>query len=102
MGSGTKDTFKIDIDLVLLCERAQKLFHRTVARILYLAKRMRTDAITVTSFLCTRVTKTTEEDQCKLERLLGYFKLTEGRKLFIKASGLMQIIAFIDADMCIH
>ena len=102
MGPGTKDTFKVDIDSALLCKRARKLLHRTVAKILYPAKRMRTDVITVISFLCTQVTKATEEDQCKLERLLGYFKLTKGRKLFIKASGLMQIRAFIDAFFALH
>ena len=62
---GTKDTFKIDPMSCLLKEWERKLFHSTVARILYVTKRIRMDALTVltvTSFLCTRVTRATEED----------------------------------------
>ena len=70
-----------------LAEKPRQLFHTTVARILYLVKRIRTDALTVTSFLCTRVTKATEEDQSKLERLLGYLKASQGRKLQIRVTG---------------
>ena len=74
-GPGTKDTFKIDVLSSVLREKPRQLFHTTVARILYLAKRIRTDTLTVTSFLCMRVTKATEEDQGKLERLLGYHEI---------------------------
>ena len=70
-GPGTKDTIKIDVGSPLLKDREQKLFHRTVASIQYLVKCFHADALMVTSFLCTRVTKATEEDQSKLERLLG-------------------------------
>jgi hypothetical protein len=70
---GTEDTFKIDLKSPMLCEKDHKLFHMTVAKMLYIAKCFRANALTVTSFLCTRVTKATDEDQCKLERLLGCF-----------------------------
>ena len=75
-----------------------------MACILYLVKRIRTNALTVTSFLCTRVTKATEEDQGKLERLLGYLKAWQGKKLYIWIMGAtdMQIQAFVDADFALH
>jgi hypothetical protein len=76
-GSGTKDTFKIDVLSPALAEKPRQLLHTTVARVLYLVKRIRTDALKVTSFFCTRVTKATEEDQSKLERLLGYLKASQ-------------------------
>ena len=85
-GPGTKDTFKIDVGSPLLKERERKLSHSTVVRVLYLVKRERTDALAVTTFLCTRVTKATKEDQCKLERLLGYFKSSKGKKLHVRIS----------------
>ena len=71
---GTKYTFKIDALSSVLREKPRQLFHTTVARILYLVKRIRTDALAVTSFLCTRVTEASEEGQGTLERLLGYLK----------------------------
>jgi hypothetical protein len=103
-GPGMKDTFKIDPMSPLLKEWEQNLFHSTVARILYLVKRIRMDALMVTSFLCTRVMKATEEDLSKLECLMGYFKLTKGQKLFVRVTGggHMQIHAFIDKAFALH
>ena len=44
-GLGTKDTFKIDVLSPALAEKPRQLFHTTVARILHLVKRIRTDAL---------------------------------------------------------
>jgi hypothetical protein len=38
----------------------------------------------------------------KLERLLGYLKMTKGRKLIIRADRTLQIRAFIDAAFALH
>ena len=73
-----------------------------VQRIIYVAKRVRMDTLTVVSFLCTRVTKATEEDQVKLEHLLGYFKNTLKKKLSIGGDASMQVIAFMDAAFALH
>jgi hypothetical protein len=67
-----------------------------------LAKRVRGDIITVVSFLCTRVTKATEEDQAKLENLLGFLKRTMTRKLYLRAMNSRQLLAFIDAAFALH
>jgi hypothetical protein len=101
---GTKDTYKIDGESRLLAETERKLFHSAVARVLYLAKHVRPDALTVVSFLCTRVTVATEQDQEKLERLLGYFKATKARKFYIRVSGVedMQVRMFVDAAFALH
>ena len=50
---GTRDLFKIGEKSKLFAEQSRELFHSMVARILYLAKRVREDIITVVSFLCT-------------------------------------------------
>ena len=96
---GTKDTFKIDPMSCLLKEWERKLFHST-----YVDKTIRMDALTVTSFLCTRVTRATEEDLSKPEHLMGYFKLTKERKLFIRVTQEcdMQIRAFVDEAFALH
>jgi len=60
------------------------------------------DTLTVVSFLCTWVTKATEDDQAKLEHLLGYFKNTLKKRLNIAGDLLMQVIAFIDAAFALH
>jgi hypothetical protein len=99
---GTRNLFKIDEKSELLAVKPRELFHSTVARILYLAKRVRADIITVVSFLCTRVTKATEEDQAKLESLLGYLKRTMTRKLYLHAMTSRQLLAFIDAAFALH
>jgi hypothetical protein len=71
---GTRDTFSIDAELPMLSASEREAFHSMPAKILYLAKRARPDILTVVSFLCTRVTKATEEDYSKLHRLIGYLK----------------------------
>jgi hypothetical protein len=68
-GPGTKYTYKIDGGSQRLVEKERKLFHSAVARVLYLAKHVHPDTLNVVSFLCTRVTAATEQDQTKLERL---------------------------------
>jgi hypothetical protein len=52
----------------------QKKFHTMVAKLLYLAKRARPDILMAVSFLCTKVTKPTKEDQKKLVCVMGYIK----------------------------
>ena len=99
---GGKNTFTLNEDAVLLVESKSKVFHSMVQRILYVAKRVRMDTLTVVSFLCTRVTKATEEDQVKLEHLLGYFKNTLKKKLSIGGNASMQVIAFMDAAFALH
>ena len=101
-GPGLRDTFKIDEASKLLAEKPRQLFHSTVARLLYLAKRVHMDTNTVISFVCTRVTKATEQGQAKLERLLGYLKRTKTQKLYIGAMSSSQLMAFIDAAFALH
>lgn len=78
------------------------MFHSMVARILYLAKQVRADIIMLVSFLCTQVTKATEEDQGKLESLLGYLKCTMTRKLYLHALSSRQPLAFINPAFALH
>jgi hypothetical protein len=62
----SKSIFEVNVDAVLLPEEEREIFHSVVAKLLYLSKRTRPDILTTVSFLCTRVTKATAEDQKKL------------------------------------
>ncbi len=74
----TKKMFEEGVKRVALAEAERKGFHTTVARLLYLSKCARPDILMAVGFLCTRVKEPTEEDQQKLQRLLGYLQATAG------------------------
>jgi hypothetical protein len=78
------------------------LFHSIVAKLLYLGKRGRPDILLPIQFLCTRVKAPTEEDQRKLERVLGYLKLTRVWTRIFDRSPFNQAISFIDASFATH
>jgi hypothetical protein len=99
---GTRDIFNVDDESPKLNEHEREAFHSMTAKILYLAKRARPDILTVVSFLCTRVTKATEEDNNKLHRLIGYLKQTVNRKLILRPNNNMQLKAYIDAAFALH
>ena len=73
---GAHDLFEIDSKSDRLNKEQSELFHHIVAKLLYVAKRARLDIEPSTSFLCTRVSKSTKQDWKKLGRVLGYLKGT--------------------------
>ena len=64
--------------------------HSRVAKLLYLAKRVRPDILTPVAFLSTRTRAPTADDQAKLNRVLRYINSTKE----------MGIILEPDKDMC--
>jgi hypothetical protein len=54
----------------LLNKQDAEAFHRVVAKLLYVSTRARMDLLLAVGFLCTRVSKSTTQDQAKLKRLL--------------------------------
>ena len=94
--------FNIDPNSPLLEGEAKEQFHSMTAKLLYLAKRTRPEMLLLCSFLTTRVTCSTEEDQLKLLRGLKYLLHTQELCLTLGASNPMEIIAFTDASFGIH
>ena len=90
---GKKTFFAVDEATETLPEAERKVFHTAVARLLYLSKRARPDIMTVVAFLCTRVTRATQQDMQKLSRLLGYLSNTRKQKLTINANNNLQVRA---------
>jgi hypothetical protein len=99
---GTKNMFIVESNSKVLSEEVRKCFHSKTAKLLYLAKRARPDILTAVTFLCTRVQAATEEDRCKLRRVLGYLKGTREHTLVLHALGENRITAYVDAAYAIH
>jgi hypothetical protein len=72
----TTSLFEIDGTSNKLSTQNREDFHSCVAKLLYLAKRVRPDLLTAVSFLATRVNEATMQDQNKLSRLLRYLNAT--------------------------
>jgi Reverse transcriptase (RNA-dependent DNA polymerase) len=67
-----KNLFDIDESSPRLPKAESEAFHSVVAKLLYVSIRARPDILLAVSFLCTRVSKSTKQDQPKLLRLLQY------------------------------
>jgi hypothetical protein len=80
-----------------------KHFHTYVAKLLYLAKRTRPKYLVATSFLCTRVTRSTKQDSAKLDRVMGYLRGTPDRSIILRP-GSMGIVPrlYVDASYGVH
>jgi len=77
-------------------------FHSFVARMLYLAKRVRPECLTAVSFLSTRVNCCDADDMAKLARLLGYLKKTPDRGITLRIGERLGVNAYIDAAYGVH
>jgi hypothetical protein len=94
--------FSIDETSSPLNAERSELFHSCVAKILYLATRVRPDILATVSFLCSRVQAPTEQDWSKLERLIGYLSNTVNYGLFYRANAPVESMAYVDASHGTH
>jgi Reverse transcriptase (RNA-dependent DNA polymerase) len=94
--------FVIDADSEPLSSSRAELFHRLVAKLLYLSKRSRPDLQLAVAFLTTRVSCSTEEDWLKLRRVLLYLKGTVDLALILGATSLTKMETWVDAAYAVH
>ena len=87
---------------VKLTREKAKLFHSTVAKLLFVAKRARPDILLTVSFLLTRVKCPDQDDWKKLMRLLGYLKGTADLYLTLLCSNLNNLTWYIDGSYASH
>ena len=85
-----------------LSGKQRELFHTVVAKLLYIMKRARPDLETSIGHLCTRVTKSDEDDWKKLRRIIAWIKCTIEDKRIIGATSLCEIFTWIDAAYAVH
>ena len=83
-------------------EAESKWFHTHVAKMLYLAKRVRPECLTAVAFLSTRVHVCDIDDLAKLRRLLGYLVGTQNRGIVLKVGESIIVKAYIDAAYGVH
>ena len=99
----TEGLFDVREGAAMASEEERVRFHRQVAKGLYLAKRARPDCLTAIAFLATRVTRCTEDDLAKLERLLRYINATRDRGVvFAPGAKGLEVSVLIDAAYGVH
>lgn len=100
---GTDNLFAVRKEAELVPEVERVEFHRTVAKMLYLAKRARPDCLTAVAYLATRVTKCDEDDQAKLVRLIKYVRATKEHGIVLRVGkGGVTVRVYIDAAYGVH
>jgi hypothetical protein len=98
----TKSLFDVDQDSQTLKKGESEVFHSVVAKLLFVATRAQMDILLTVSFLCTRVSKSTEEDQSKLKRLLEYIKGTINLDYTLAADDLGRMRSWVDASYAVR
>jgi len=94
--------FQIDEESPALDAEQLAVFHSRVAKVLYLAKRVRIDCLCATIFLATRILNGTQQDWDKLDRLLRYINATREIGMVLEGSNIATIYAYVDASFGVH
>jgi len=77
-------------------------FHSRVAKLLYLAKRVRPDILTPIAFLSTRTRAPTDDDQRKLDRVLRYLNSTKEMGMILEPEKDIAVLVYADASYGVH
>ena len=94
--------FQVDEACKKLDDETSDMFHRFVARFLYVAKRARPDLQVAVAFLCKRVSAPNIGDWKKLGRLVRYVRATVYLPLIIGSDGTGNMVWSIDASFAVH
>ena len=94
--------FKIDSTSPRAEKKLNDQYHSTTAKCLYFSQRSRTDLQLSTSFHCTRVRETTQQDASKFKHLSGYMWLTRFFPMIISIDESGQVRAHIDGAHAMH
>jgi hypothetical protein len=98
----TNNLFKNSAFSSPLSAEKAKIFHSRVAKLAYLARRVRPDILTAIAFLSTRVQSATDEDWSKLDRVLKYLNGCPHLGIVLCAPDGLQVSAEIDASYAVH
>lgn len=95
--------FDTDEDDEPLPSKEKDKFHRAVAQLLYLATRVRPDVLLPITFLCSRVSDPTINDQEKLHRVMKYLYGTPTLGIVLGKYGEeMGLTVYADASYAVH
>jgi hypothetical protein len=98
----TKDLFALSAASPFLPKHQQEVFHSVVAKLLYVSIRARMDLLLATSFLASRVSKSTQQDLDKLQRLLEYVYGSIDDTLVLGSDDLGRFRVWVDASYAVH
>jgi hypothetical protein len=79
-----------------------KSFHTGVAKLLFVAKRVRPDILLQVNWLCSKVKNPSEKNKKQLYRIYGYLLGAPKRGIIFKGGGAMQMEAWGDAAFMLH
>ena len=96
------DLFKVDENMERLNTEKSEILHHIVAQLLFVYKRASLDIELTIAFLCTRVTKSTQENWLKLKILLCYLKRPLNMQWSIEVDGLSIIQSWLDESYAIQ
>ena len=94
----TDALFEEEDDPELLSEEDKKIFHSDVAKLLFLAKRVKMTCLTAVSALASKVAAPTVEDKKKLDRVFNYVATSRDQIMKFKVGGDINPVAFVDAS----
>jgi hypothetical protein len=92
-------------DSPALCDKNSAIFHSYVMRIAFLAKRVKPELNVAISYLSTQVTRSSENDLRKLDRVIRYVRDHLGTGITLTAAGENKnvvVTAHIDASFGCH
>jgi hypothetical protein len=100
--AATEKLFEVAVDSKVLPRERAEQYHSRVAKLLYLAKRVRPDTLKAVAFLSTRVRAPTEQDWGKLDRVLRYINCTQDMGMCSEAGSGITVLAYVDASFAVH
>jgi len=89
-------------DISDLTELQSKEIRSMVAKLLYLAKRVRPDLLLSISVLVSRVNSYNSDDQTKLEKVISYLRSTKDLCLTLRAHDPTNVTCYVDAGFAPH
>ena len=92
----------IDPKALRLSKEWSDKFHSLTMKLMFVCQRCRLDIMTAISFLCTRVSRFTEQDWYKLKRVLEYLNGTLDDVLTLGADSFDELLNFVDVSFAIH
>ena len=97
-----KTLFTVRADATPLDNAHRERFHSIMAKILYLAKRVRPDLLVSVAYLIRRVQCSDEDDWNKLCRLVRYIRGSRTLGIRLAGDGHLSVTAYVDASYGVH
>ena len=85
-----------------LSKDKQEMYHSLVMTLHYLAKRVRPDILTAVSWCASRVLAPTEEDEKKLDHIMGYLYATKNNVTTLRIGDNFKLKAYVDASYAVY